>query len=253
MQRNMRTLQRYLEERKSLGLSQSSLNQDIQTMRHLDAFLKKPFEQATKQDMIRFLNHLLDRMKASTIHNHKMRVKKFYQWLFKCEYRSYPEAVRWMRTNNPRSTKAKGLEIAIRPEDLLTDEDVLKMINAADHPRDQALVAFMYETGAEAIETLKLRVASIKFDEYGAIVSLAGTGATRRLRIVDSVPYLLAWLNIHPERKKREASLWMRITNRNHQPEGIVHQTLHQILHGNSRLSFFGTNCLKSVQAFSLN
>lgn len=118
--------------------------QDVQTIRHLNAFLKKPFERATKRDMIRFLNHLQDRMKASTVHNHKMRVKKLYQWLFQCEYRTYPEAARWIRTNNQRSTKAKGLEIAVKPEDSLTNDDIHKMIKAVDHPRDQALLAFTY-------------------------------------------------------------------------------------------------------------
>lgn len=225
----MKTLNRYLEERKSLGLSQSTQKQDSQILRALDAFLKKPFENATKEDMIRFLNTLQDSLKAGSIHNYKFRIKHFYSWLFQCEHREYPSAVRWIRGANPRTTKTKGLQTAVKPEDLLNDEDILKLIEAADHPRDQALIAFIYETGAEAIETLKLKIGSIQFDQHGAVVSLTGTGGTRRLRIVDSVPYLLAWLNVHPERKNNEAPLWVLIKRKN-RVKALSHQGLYKNL-----------------------
>ena len=79
-------------------------------------------------------------------------------------------------------------------------------------PTINGIVSSMYETAAEPCEALNMKIKSVKFDREGAVVSLGveteGMLEVRRLRVVDSVPYLQAWLNVHPMREDPEAPLW---------------------------------------------
>ena len=180
-------------------------------LRQLSEFILKPFKEATKEDMIRFFNSMQGRYKRGSIHTYKVKVKLFYNWLYKLERRQYPDSVRWIRPTNPRrkrGTKTKG-DLPVKPEDILTEEDILKLINEADHPRDQAIVAALYETGAEANELLRMKIGSVTFDKQGAVLTLEGEEGARRLRVVFSVPYLQTWINVHRQRDNLQAPLWL--------------------------------------------
>ena len=228
LKENQTALQKYLDERTANQFSPKTNKHDACVMRQLDTFLAKPFIEASKEDLVPFFAGMLGRHTVSTIHLYKIRVKHFYAWLFECDYREYPACVKWIRSTNPgRGTKTKGLTTSLDPEDLLTDEDVLKLINARDHPRDQAMIAVLYETGAEALELLNMKVKSVRFDEHGAVATLKGEQGRRRIRIVDSVPYIQAWLNVHPLRKESEASLWWTL---NSGAEGMGYDNLHRVL-----------------------
>jgi len=94
---------------------------------------------------------------------------------------------------------------------MLTQKDIKKLINACNHPRDQALIAILYESAGRAEEIVRLKVGSIVFDEFGAKVALEGNTGARVIRLVDSVPYLQTWLNVHPYRDNPKAALWCKI------------------------------------------
>jgi hypothetical protein len=55
-----------------------------------------------------------------------------------------------------------------------------------------------------------LEIRNISFDEYGCVVlfEVGKTGA-RRIRIVNSTPYLANWLSVHPLKDRRESWLWL--------------------------------------------
>jgi len=208
--KNEATFKRYWQERTANEIKTSTLRIDTYVLRELDKFLSKPYEEATKEDIIGFTAYLQSKLKASTVHLWKSKLKLFYNWLFQLAPREYPDCVKWVRVRNPKKgSKTKGYEMPVNPEDVLTDEDVLALINACDHPRDQALVAVMYETACEPMEALKMKIKSVMFDEHGAVVSLEGETGVRRIRVVDSVSYLQAWLNVHPLRRDSEAPLWV--------------------------------------------
>lgn len=77
-----------------------------------------------------------------------------------------------------------GRRLPIKPEDMLTQEDIKKLINGCNHPRDQALIVLLYESAARAEEIVKLKVDSIVFDEFGAKVTLEGNTGARIIRLV---------------------------------------------------------------------
>lgn len=207
---NEATFKRFLEERLANEIKASTLKTDKRVLIELDNFMAKPYEEATKEDMIGFVAYLQGKLKTGTLHLWKVKLKFFYNWLFQLAPREYPDCVKWIRSQNPKKgTKTKGYEMSVSPEDVLNDEDVLGLINVCEHPRDQALITVMYETGAEPMEALNMKVKSVMFDQKGAVVSLEGETGVRRLRVVDSIPYLQAWLNVHPLKGDPEAPLWL--------------------------------------------
>jgi len=210
LEENAQAYSRFYAERRANEVKASTLATYLETLEHLDRFLGKAFTDASREDLIGFFSALQDRVKPGTVHLWKSRVKFFYRWLHGLDPGEYPACVKWMRTNNPgRGSKTKGYRMPVNPEDILTQEDVLVLVQACDHPRDQALVIVMYETACEPSEALNMKVKSVVFDQEGAVVTLEGESGVRRIRVVDSVPYLQTWLNVHSLRGNPEAPLWL--------------------------------------------
>jgi integrase len=113
--------------------------------------------------------------------------------------------------------KIKWIKISMKlnasklPEELLSEDEVKRMIEAADHPRDKAIIAVLYDTGTRIGEMGSLKLKHVVFDQYGAILTVSGKTGMRRVRIIFSVPYLAAWIDIHPFKDKSDAYLWIMI------------------------------------------
>jgi len=207
---NSEVLNKYLLERMANGIREATRLSDTSIIKKLDGFLNKPFRQITKEDMVRFTSHLMQgNLKASYIHIIKYKLKFFFNWLYDLERGVYPECVRWMRTYNPRAdTKSGGMTLPVKPKDLLTEHDILRLANAATHPRDQALVMLAYECGGRASEILNLKIESVQFGSRIGHVTLEGNIGARQLPIVTSVPYLQTWINLHPHKHDAGAYLF---------------------------------------------
>lgn len=85
--------------------------------------------------------------------------------------------------------------LPVQPSDLLSPGDVLKIIDAAHHPRDKALVAVCYESGCRMSELLGLRKKDVTFNTTHARIRVQGKTGERIIPLVESVPYLLQWMN----------------------------------------------------------
>ena len=225
---NLEALERFFLEKRANEIAESSLKSWRLTLTQLDEALGKPFKEATREDVMTFFTELQKRCARSTVHVWKGKVKTFYNWLFQLAPREYPDCVKWLRVGNPRrGTKTKGYELPLNPEDLLSKEDVLMLVNACDHPRNAAIISVMYETACEPFEALNMKVKSFQPDKHGGVVTLEGETSTRRIRIVDSVPYLEAWLNVHPLRNRAEAPLWIV---RKGMPEALGYTGLYRLV-----------------------
>lgn len=94
------------------------------------------------------------------------------------------------------------------PEDMLTEEDVIKLIDAAVNTRDKALIAMLWDLGARIGEIGDLQIKHINFNEYGAKVTLNGKTGARAVRAVWCIPYLMNWIEQHPDKTNPESWLW---------------------------------------------
>jgi integrase/recombinase XerD len=133
-----------------------------------------------------------------TKHDYKLTIKRFFTWL------GMEDKIKWIKI----SMKMNASKL---PEELLTEEEVKRMIEVANHPRDKAIIAVLYDTGTRIGEMGSLKIKHIVFDQYGAILTVNGKTGMRRVRIIFSVPYLAAWLDIHPQKNNPDAYLWIMI------------------------------------------
>ena len=168
--------------------------------------LGKDFKEAVKEDFIRIISELEDSDYAEwTKSDYKILTKRFYKWL-KGDDEEYPQEVRWIKC--PPKTKLSRL-----PEELITEEEVKAMADAASRPRDKAFVQMLYESGCRISELLTLQMKNISFDGFGAILRVSGKTGDRRVRIVASAPSLASWVDFHPYKEDPEAYLFARNLN----------------------------------------
>ncbi len=166
------------------------------TLKRIASWLGKDFDAADEEDLkkvVAMINTLS--FTEWTKYDYKRALKKFFRWLGR------EELVSWIKCTGPRNRKL--------PEEILTEEDIRKMIDAAKTPRDRALVAVLYESGCRVGEFLSMKRNNVRFDRYGAVVVVHGKTGCRRIRLVSSVPYLAEWVNTHPFRDDPEAWLWI--------------------------------------------
>ena len=155
-----------------------------------------------------------------TASDHLTAIKTFWKWLEKTED-TYPEKVRWIKPSR-RSAACK------LPEELLSKEDIERLVNAAINPRDKALISILYESGCRIGEILNMRIRNVEFDSNGAVLIVNGKTGQRRVRLIHSVPRLVTWLEHHPERDPN-AFLWVCVGSKNNR-QRLMHQSVVSLL-----------------------
>jgi len=108
----------------------------------------------------------------------------------------------WLAEQNPALSEKKIAAIKLPPlrtknkgaDDMLSKDEVLRLIAACGNSRDRAIVAMLYDGACRAADILALNWGDVVFDQYGAyFVTRQKTGRRRRVRLTLSVPYLAAW------------------------------------------------------------
>jgi integrase len=115
----------------------------------------------------------------------------------------YPEEVRWISTTHKQGHKL--------PEELITREEVEKMIDCAEHIRDKTLIALLYESGCRIGELTSIRIKNVSFDDYGCILVVNGKTGMRRVRIIEYSSFISRLLADHPDKDDPESPLWVNI------------------------------------------
>lgn len=178
-------------------------------------YLKKDFRKAAKQDIKEMVLAIDNSEKYSiwTRQSYRAILKKFFKWLkYGDDYihkPGYPEIIAWINTNVKYKDKPR-----INAADILTEEEILKMIGAAEHPRDKAFIAMLYELGARIGELGNLSIKHVSRDKYSYLIDLTGKTGRRTPRIVIADPYLTEWLNNHPFKHQPDSPLWTLSGNR---------------------------------------
>ncbi len=191
----------FAKTRLARGTGKLRVVKTIYALRFLSHWLHKPFGAASKDDVIELVGTIENTdYAAATKHDFKVILKIFYRWL-KGDDETNPPETKWLKPRlNHHAHKL--------PEELLTEDEVFRIAEAADHPRNKAMVLVLYETGCRIGELLSLRMKNVIVDQHGAILRMTGKTGDRRVRIISSAPTLAAWVNIYAKRNDPEAPLW---------------------------------------------
>ena len=188
----------------SIATQEKILNRTLTILQWMDKE-KKDFEKVNREFMEKFVEKYINKSKKYSDYSKKMFkscLKKFYQWLKKMEGENYPPEVSWIKIERANSQKQ------VKPEDMLNDEDIEKMIKITEHPRDKAFLMMLSESGCRVGEILTLKIGNMNFDDRGTYFLVNGKTGQRRVRVVNATPFLHSWLEIHPEKENKEAPLW---------------------------------------------
>jgi site-specific recombinase XerD len=169
-----------------------------------DRHLKKDFQEATKEDLRRVVSELnAEPFAEETKKGIKIMIRKLYRFIEGSERGdALPERVKWININIAQN-KSK------LPEELLTPEEIKKIIQFCKTTRDKCFVSVLAESGGRISEVGSLKIKNISFEDYGArIMFPEGKTGMRQVLLVKSMPYLKEWINQHPLNTDREASLW---------------------------------------------
>ncbi|MCI0330693.1 MAG: tyrosine-type recombinase/integrase [candidate division Zixibacteria bacterium] len=209
---NKMLILRYHDACFSEGLSQVRIIKYVTILFRIAQETGKDFDKLVKDDLIRYLTRL-ERSDHSewTKRDYRITLKRFFRWLRGGD--TYPEEVRWIKTTRKNNSH-------LLPDELLTEEEVKRMIQAAGHSRDRALIHVLYESGCRIGEILTLKVKHVQFDKYGAFIIVSGKTGMRRVRLIASCPALVNWLQMHPASKNPDFPLWLK-DGRNKQFEFI--------------------------------
>jgi len=140
------------------------------------------------------------------IHLFKIFLRKLYRFIRGIEEKGkYPEEVEWISIHIADNHKKL-------PEELLTEEEILRIIQKCDNLRDKALVAALAESGCRVSEIGTMKIKHVSFEEYGARLTVNGKTGMRKILVINSAPYLQEWLNRHPANANPESYLWVNST-----------------------------------------
>jgi integrase len=209
---NKATLRRFHDDCVVQGLSKPRICKLMEVVRQQAGWLRVDLEKAGIDDIKHLVTQIENRPYTPwTKSTHKVILKKFYKWLRALENGDFPPEVRWIKT----APKAKDIKM-INDKELITPEEIQKAIDVCDHPRSKAFISVLTESGCRIGEIGTLMVKNVTFDEQGVILTVNGKTGSRRIRIVQSMRYLRAWMDCHPFRDNLEAAVWVNIGTNNY-------------------------------------
>jgi integrase len=193
-------LKRYRNYLVSEGITFGRVGKYLTDLKKASEILGKKFSEAGELDIRRIVAAFEKNEKYSpwSKRDFKIAIRKFCTWLRGTK--EYPPEVAWMKVYS-RVNNAKT------HEDMLTEEEVKKLIEFARTVQERAIISTLYESGCRIGEIIYLKISKVKFDGYGVQLFVAGKTGPRRVRIVACVPYLLEWLNGHPFKDNTKAYL----------------------------------------------
>jgi site-specific recombinase XerD len=157
----------------------------------------KDVKKVTRPEIERWVRVIKKKYNHNSANLYRVTVKKFFQWVYGMD-EGYPNVVRWIKSKRDKSI----------PNEILSTEEILKLVNAAKNDRDRALVHVLYESAARVSEVLGLKIKDVALDDFGASIKVRGKTGERRIRLINSVPSITQWLNSHPFKDTPNSPLW---------------------------------------------
>lgn len=212
---NVKLILKFLEKLFAEGLSKPRVIKYANHLKKISQKMGKSFLEIGEDDITWFLSELeLSDYSEHTKKDYRVVLRRFFQYLGK------EELVKDVKTTLKNSRKKL-------PDEILTQSEVEKMIEAADHPRDKAIIGLLYEGGLRIGELASLRIKNVEFDDDGAVLKVSGKTGERRVRIVTFSSLVAAWIEMHPRRDDKEAPLWVNLST-NYKKEGIRYEGIAQ-------------------------
>jgi len=164
-------------------------------------FLPRQYADLTYTDLLEGLENLKNGMSArgapfkqNTLHDYIRILKSFLMWMIENEYSTLPE-------KKIQKIEVPGIDHeTTEPNDLLSYDDLMRLLEACRQPRDRALIATLYESGVRIGEIGRLQWRDVQFDDYGVKMYVRDQKEQQKryARLVKLAPlYLSQWKDLY--------------------------------------------------------
>jgi integrase len=193
------------------GISNNRIKKYNSALKTISKIIKKDFRECNERDLRNFFANIEKTdYSYNTKRDFRVVVKRFWKWLLpdKENPKAYPIIVRWIATTFDRREEKIKLE-----KDVLTREEVYKMVDCAEYMRDKAFISLLFEGCMRISEATNLKVGSITFDDKGYNFVCDGKNGNwyKRVMSKEAVEYMRNYLDKHPEKDNPNAPLWITL------------------------------------------
>jgi len=192
------TLKNFKNHLLAIGRTIETTSGYLHKIKLFGVYINKPYEKITKKDIDGFLAHYSDKA-VSYLNGLRSSVSVFSQWILQIE--KTDPLIKDLKAN--RQVKKKT------GNDVLSQEDILKMANAAENFRNRFLVTGGYESACRKSEFIGLKIRDVEIKDKYALLHVDGKTGQRPVLIINSFPDLVNHLNHHPLREDNEAPLFL--------------------------------------------
>ena len=121
------------------GVKPVRLFKYVYVLRKLSTWVNIPMRNCRKYELMELVRKIDSTTSYSdwTKYDRKVILKRFYRWINGDE--EHPKYFKWLKLKEPKNK--------ILPEELLTEEDILNLIDTARHVRDKAFISTIFESG----------------------------------------------------------------------------------------------------------
>jgi site-specific recombinase XerD/ribosomal protein L37E len=110
---------------------------------------------------------------------------------------SNPQQVAWIKYKSRNKEKL--------PTEMLTEDDIKKLINSATTlRRDKAIIALLWDAGIRVGELLNLKISDLELSGELAHITVVGKTGSRKIPIAFAVPYLASYLQLRENSKPED-------------------------------------------------
>lgn len=186
-------IKRYLDECVTNGLSQGSAKTSASYLASVARqcpglqTMDTPSAQAA-------LSHIRQNMKPNSARRAFGIFRGFIRWMHDEKVNTGIDMNKIQKVKSPKPDLTTK-----KASDMLSGEEITKLIEAAGNDRDRAMIAMMFEGSLRPVEVSAAIWGDLNFDKYGCqFTTSKKTGKPRYIRLIMAAPYLLAWKNRSP-------------------------------------------------------
>jgi integrase len=188
---NKKLIKDFVQFLKAQGKKPRTIMRFVYTFGKILPFIpqNKPLLECSKEDIILVVD-MVNSLPLSEVTKAKCKITlKVVFKHFKGEDEYYPKEVRWIKTTMKNTNQ-------LLPSDLLTNEDIVKLLQATRNLRDRAAIALMADAPLRPHELLGLKVGSVILDAAQPYLIVGADTKTgqRHIPIFDSVASLAAYI-----------------------------------------------------------
>jgi len=203
---NQKVLKDYLRKCKADGLKEATIATAETTLKPFINWCgDKDLQAFTPDDIYDYLD-FIDNYKRTTKAGKIIKYSPFTKQRIKMVLKKF---LGYVNPDLGAVIKLRKLKDGKIPDNILTRDEIEKLIEACRNNRDRSIVATFYESGARRGELLNVQLKHVTFDDNGSILNIQkGKTGSRRIRLVLASSYLRQWIETHPLKNDPSAYLF---------------------------------------------